>query len=132
MGAYALKAEPAILIVEDDPLLGTEIGNVLERLRFKVIGIASTAHEALSLLEVSVPQLALIDTRLEGAITAEELAGAFHRLGIATVFIGAEPNLAARSAELIPSLVATISGALCPSSVFKTICKVIPEDQETC
>ncbi|HTV30516.1 MAG TPA: hypothetical protein VMF32_22420 [Xanthobacteraceae bacterium] len=132
MGVYALKAEPAILIVEGDPLLGMEISNVLERLRFKVIGVASTAHEALSLLEVCVPQLALIDTRLEGTIPADELAGAFHRLGIATVFIGAEPNPTARSAELSPSLVATISGAFCPSSVFKTICEVISDDQETC
>ncbi len=46
MAVSALGAEPAILVVEDDPLLGTEITNVLERLNFKITGIASTAHEA--------------------------------------------------------------------------------------
>jgi DNA-binding NarL/FixJ family response regulator len=132
MAVSALETEPAILVVEDDPLLGAEISNVLERLRFRITGIASTAHEALSLLEMSAPQLALIDARLEGAVTAEELAGAFHRLGIATVFIGGEPNIAPKLAAHRPPLVATISGAFCPSSVFKTICEMIPEDQEAC
>lgn len=132
MAVSALEAAPAILVVEDDPLLGTEISNVLERLRFKVTGIASTAHEALSLLEVSVPQLALIDARLEGAVTAEELAGAFHRLGIATVFLGGEPEIAAHPVARSSPLVATISGAFCPSSVFKTICAIIDEDREAC
>lgn len=128
MAASALDVELEILIVEDDALLGTEIGNVLERLRFKVTGIASTAHEALALLETSLPRLALIDTRLEGGATADDLASAFHRLGIATIFIGGDPDTLRVSPD--PPRVGIILGTFCPSSVFKTICAIIHEDEE--
>jgi hypothetical protein len=132
MGVSALEGEPALLIVEDDPLLGAEISNALERLRFKIAGIASTAHEALSYLEMSVPQLVLIDARLEGGVTAEELADAFCRLGVATVFIGGDPNPTCKPAAHRPILVETISGTFCSSSGVDMICGNIPKDQGCC
>jgi two-component system, response regulator PdtaR len=85
-------AAPAILVVEDDPLLGAKIKSLLEHLCFSVSGVATTAREALSLGQISMPRLALIDSRLAGPVSAADLAVALQRLGIATIFMSGAAN----------------------------------------
>ncbi|HTW51333.1 MAG TPA: hypothetical protein VME45_05495 [Stellaceae bacterium] len=113
-----------ILVVEGDPLLGAEIGNVLERLGFTVSGIASTAHEAVCIAEIEKPALALIDTRLSGPMAGEQLANALRDLGIAILFLMDQREATVTGladAEDGPSDI----GSFRPSAVFKKISAIL-------
>ena len=63
-----------ILIVEDEALVASYIGEVLAESGFDVIGIAGSGPEALSLAAETQPLLALVDIRLTGPIDGIELA----------------------------------------------------------
>jgi CheY-like chemotaxis protein len=64
----------SILIVEDEALVASYIEEVLAESGFRVVGVASSGPEALSLAEETRPQLALVDIRLTGPIDGIELA----------------------------------------------------------
>jgi CheY-like chemotaxis protein len=64
----------SILIVEDEALVASYIEEVLAESGFRVVGVASSGPEALSLAEETRPQLALVDIRLAGPIDGIELA----------------------------------------------------------
>jgi DNA-binding response OmpR family regulator len=67
--------QPAtILIVEDDPFVASFIEEILTESGLRVVGIASTGNEALSLAEEIRPHLALVDIRLSGPLDGIELA----------------------------------------------------------
>jgi DNA-binding response OmpR family regulator len=67
--------EPAtILIVEDDPLVASFIEEILTESGLRVVGIAASGNEALSLAEEVQPHLALVDIRLSGPLDGIELA----------------------------------------------------------
>lgn len=66
-----------ILIVEDDVLISEHLNMILENLGYEVIGICSSMQSAFKTLEIKVPDLALLDIRMngidEGIIVAEYL-----------------------------------------------------------
>jgi CheY-like chemotaxis protein len=64
----------SILIVEDEALIASYIGEVLGESGFRVAGIAASGPEALSLAAETNPDLALVDIRLTGPIDGIELA----------------------------------------------------------
>ena len=55
-----------ILIVEDEPIIATDIEMTLEDLGYEVIGIEDNAIDALKLIEKQRPDLVLLDINLEG------------------------------------------------------------------
>jgi|RhiMethySRZTD1v2_1073278.scaffolds.fasta_scaffold1794301_2 DNA-binding NarL/FixJ family response regulator len=76
--AVRLSAEtPRILIVEDDFLVATEMENALVDAGFEVVGVASSAEEAIALALEHRPILAVMDvhlgTRRDGVEAALEL-----------------------------------------------------------
>lgn len=86
------KGEPGkrvgILIVEDEPLIATLIGAVLEELGYRVVGAASSGAEALVLAGRFRPRLALVDIRLSGPMDGIETACALReQFGIPAVFL---------------------------------------------
>jgi DNA-binding response OmpR family regulator len=113
-----------ILVVEDDPLLGAEIGNVLERLGFTVSGIASTAHEAVCIAEVEKPTLAVIDARLSGPMAGEQLANILRDLGIATLFLMDQREATATGLADAEDA-AGDTGSFRPSAIFKKISAIL-------
>jgi DNA-binding response OmpR family regulator len=113
-----------ILIVEGDPLLGTEISNVLERLGFTVSGIASTAHEAMCIAEVEKPALALIDARLSGPVAGEQLAKSLRDLGIAILFLMDRPEATVTGFADAEDMVSDTE-SFRPSAVFKKISAIL-------
>lgn len=82
------SAVPArILIVEDEFLVASDMGAVLTEAGFEIVGVASSAEEALELAEAQRPALAVMDIRLagkrDGIDAALELFGTY---GIRCVF----------------------------------------------
>lgn len=98
-------AAARIMIVEDDFLVASEMEGALTQVGFEVIGIASTAEQALELAAAGRPVLAVMDIRLggkrDGIDAALEL---FANHGIRCVFATAHqtPDTRARAAAANP------------------------------
>lgn len=85
--------QPKILIVEDDFLIAMQTESALMEAGFGVIGVATTADEALTLARAHKPALAVMDIRLAGQRDGVEVAGdLFREHGIRCVFATAHDD----------------------------------------
>jgi CheY-like chemotaxis protein len=90
-----LAAELAtdVLIIEDEPLIGLELEDLVESLGHRSIGVATTHAEALALAETGRPGLILADIKLadgsSGLDAVNELLGSIE---VPVVFITAYPE----------------------------------------
>lgn len=97
-------ASPAsILIVEDEWVVARDMQRCLEDAGFRVIGAASSPHEALQLIEADRPDLVLIDIVLgadDGIVLAEHL----REQGLPFVYVTAhtDPDTLSRAKESGP------------------------------
>jgi signal transduction histidine kinase len=64
----------SILIVEDEGLIALEISTRLEELGYNVIGIAASASEAYCALDKRLPDIILMDIRINGSVDGIEAA----------------------------------------------------------
>jgi two-component system, cell cycle response regulator len=64
-----------ILIVEDDRLIAMDLAEALERMGYAVCGVATSARQAQMLAHREVPDMVLMDIRIEGDIDGIETAG---------------------------------------------------------
>jgi DNA-binding NarL/FixJ family response regulator len=97
------RADPSrgaigVLIVEDDFLIGMQSELALTEAGFEVVGIATTAEEALELARQHRPSLAVMDIRLAGHRDGIDAAGElFRELGIRCVFATAHDDQRTRA-----------------------------------
>ncbi|HDR05383.1 MAG TPA: PAS domain S-box protein [Candidatus Marinimicrobia bacterium] len=79
-----------ILIVDDELIIASDIQSIIERLGFRVTGIAEDAAEAWKMVEKELPDLILMDIRLrgktDGITLSEEI---LNKYDIPIVFISA-------------------------------------------
>jgi DNA-binding NarL/FixJ family response regulator len=96
--AVGAATTASILVVEDDFLIGMQTESALTDAGFHVIGIATTAQEAVALAREHKPALALMDIRLsgerDGIEVAEEL---FRELGVRCIFATAHDDQRTRA-----------------------------------
>jgi DNA-binding NarL/FixJ family response regulator len=84
---------PRILIVEDDFLVATELEYQLTQAGFDVVGVATSAEDALALAEEHEPSLAVMDVRLAGNRDGVDAAiQLFRTLGIRSIFATAHAD----------------------------------------
>ena len=83
---------PAVLIVEDDVLLGMAIGLCVEDAGYEVAGLARTVDAALEKLSHETVDAALLDVNLEGELVFP-VANALAERGVPFVFVTAHPPL---------------------------------------
>ncbi|MCX6910485.1 MAG: response regulator [Verrucomicrobia bacterium] len=69
-----MNEQPRILVVEDEPIVAADLKVRLEMLGCKVVGTASNGEKALALAGQHLPDLVLMDIRLEGAMDGIEAA----------------------------------------------------------
>jgi len=69
-----MKTKSKILIVEDEPIIATDIEMILEDLGYEVVGIEDNAIDALAFIKTTKPDLILLDINLEGDIDGVMLA----------------------------------------------------------
>ena len=112
----------SVLIVEDEALVASYIGEVLGELGYRVAGIAASATEALSLAAQSRPSLALVDIRLTGPIDGIELACLLRRrFDLPAIFLsGMIDDDAIKRAQVAQPL-GFLAKPFLPSQVFNTI-----------
>ncbi len=88
---------PKILVVEDEYLLAAELEHHLEQAGFTVVGIASSAEEALEFATSEKPDLAVMDIRLAGPRDGIDAAIYLRsQLGIPSIFASAHADEATR------------------------------------
>lgn len=63
-----------VLIVEDEVIVAKDIKESLTSLGYSVVGIASTASDAISLIERTLPDIVLMDIMLDGDLDGTEAA----------------------------------------------------------
>ena len=83
-------ARPKILIVEDEALIAMELEDTLKRMSYEIAGSASNSEAVFRRVEVSRPDVVLMDVRIkgprDGIETAEELRS---RFGIRVIYMTA-------------------------------------------
>lgn len=82
-----------ILIVEDDPFVAEDLMDKLERLQYRVIGVAESYHAALEEIGKQKPDLALLDIELKGELTGIDLAAALSNYDIPFIFLTSVQDL---------------------------------------
>ena len=92
------RARSRILLVEDDFLVGMEIEAGLREAGCHVIGVATTAEEAVTLAEAERPRLVVMDIRLAGERDGVDAALEIERrLGIRSLFASAHGDAEVRA-----------------------------------
>jgi DNA-binding NarL/FixJ family response regulator len=94
-----------ILIVEDDYLVATEIEATLADAGFHVVGMASSAYQAIRLARTQHPDVAVVDVRLVGAGDGIDAAVImFNELGVRCIFASAQddPDTRERARQASP------------------------------
>jgi DNA-binding NtrC family response regulator len=103
--ADGVAAPARILVVEDDFLVACELEATLTEAGFCVVGIASTADQAIRLAHAQSPELAVVDVRLIGERDGVDAAlTMFNELGIRSIFATAhhDPDTRERAARASP------------------------------
>jgi two-component system, response regulator PdtaR len=99
------EGQARILVVEDDFLVSMEIEAALQLAGFEVVGVASSADEAIALAASAQPLLAIVDVRLTGPRDGIDAALAmFKDHGIRSIFATAhsDRHVHARAAPASP------------------------------
>ena len=74
-----------ILIVEDEPILATELESIILEMGHDVVGVAASSQAALQLAATSQPDIALVDIHLSNGPTGASAAREIAEVGNATV-----------------------------------------------
>lgn len=82
-----MKQNKRIIIVEDDYLIADYLSGVCEDMGAEVIGVASNADDAISLILANRPDYVLMDVRLKGARDGVDVAWDVHDMLPATKVI---------------------------------------------
>lgn len=95
-----------VLIVEDEPLIAENIAMYLNNNDYEVAGIAYDYEDGLQKLNVTKPDIVLLDINLDGKQDGIDLAACIHqKLGIPFVFLSSysDKNTLDRAKQVQPS-----------------------------
>ncbi|MFN8358292.1 MAG: PAS domain S-box protein [Candidatus Kapaibacterium sp.] len=83
----------SVLIVEDERIVAKDIQTTLEKQGYRVAGIAPSGEKALELMAASLPDVVLMDIKLEGDLDGIDTADRIHALyDVPVVFLTAYSN----------------------------------------
>jgi DNA-binding response OmpR family regulator len=120
--ASSKARKPAILVVEDDPIIASYVKDVLAEAGFEVAGVAASGPEALSLTIVGQPMLALVDIGLTGPIDGIELAVRLREdFDVPSIFLSGRDEEATRRRAAAARPLGFIGKPFVPSRVFAAI-----------
>jgi DNA-binding response OmpR family regulator len=111
-----------VLVVEDDLLVGTCIGQMLEGSGFHVTGIVTSAWEAILVTLEQLPGLALVDIRLAGPTDGIELACLLRRqFSVPSIFLSAFFDEDTRRRALVAEPLGFLAKPFRPSQLYNAI-----------
>lgn len=81
-------ANISVLIVEDEEFFAEEVQDILNKLGYNVLGVASTGEDAVKMTEETRPDLVLMDIVLKGEMDGVTAAEQIHeRLDIPVIYL---------------------------------------------
>jgi PAS domain S-box-containing protein len=90
-----VPSSPRILIVEDERIVANDIQQTLTELGYQVSAVASSADEALERARESIPDLVLMDIRIQGPVDGIAAAALLRdRYGVPIVYLTAHADQA--------------------------------------
>lgn len=90
------ETEPKIFIVEDDPIIASDLAGILDDLGYSVCGVAHDPFDARKKIEALRPALLLMDVNLSSSIDGIDLASLVSKSGAGIIFITAFTDKATR------------------------------------
>lgn len=84
-----------VLICEDDAVLAADLMMSVEEVGHRVVGVYTTAHDALKAAEAQVPDVAFIDLELADGLTGSGIAHALQSMGVKVIVLSGHPNVGA-------------------------------------
>jgi CheY-like chemotaxis protein len=84
-GGSLIVTPGRILIVEDEPVIGLALEDMLEGVGWEVVGVVSRVAQALDLLQRTAPDVAILDVNLHGE-TSYPVADALAERNVPYVF----------------------------------------------
>lgn len=103
---HANKAHGAVVIVEDEALIASDLVQILESIGVKIAGVAHDGEKALELINAHRPDLILADYNLEDdrtGVDVVEESRAFHDCPV--MFVTGFPDQALQGSEREPDVV---------------------------
>lgn len=120
--ASAAAMPERVLIVEDDYLVATELEATLVDAGFQVVGVASTADQAIRLARIQRPDLAIVDVRLIGQRDGVDAAVTmFNELGVRSIFATAHDDPDTRERAKAASPIAWLAKPYTPARLIPLI-----------
>ena len=111
-----------ILIVEDDYLVASELEATLTDAGFQVVGVASTADQAIRLARTQRPDLAVVDVRLIGRRDGVDAAVTmFNEFGLRSIFATAHDDADTRERAKQASPIAWLAKPYTPARLIPLI-----------
>jgi|TARA_R100001530_G_scaffold127051_2_gene96177 diguanylate cyclase (GGDEF)-like protein/PAS domain S-box-containing protein len=98
-------AQSKILIVEDESIVALDIRRRVEKLGYRVTGMAVRAQQAMALIESELPDIVLMDIQLNDAIDGIDVANAInekYRLPIIFITAYSEDATMGRASQALP------------------------------
>jgi CRP-like cAMP-binding protein/AmiR/NasT family two-component response regulator len=87
--------KPRILVVEDDPIVSTDLEETVRGFGFDVVGVAASGERALELLKQRRPDLVLMDIRIEGPLDGIDTASRVQsEYGVPVIYLTAHSDTA--------------------------------------
>lgn len=100
-------ANERVLIVEDQSIVAMDMELTLRILGYRVVGVARTGPEALTKAHALLPDVVLMDIRLEGQMdgieTTRQIRQSYTRLPVIYVTANTDPDTLERARETQPS-----------------------------
>ncbi|GGH61356.1 hypothetical protein GCM10011379_10250 [Filimonas zeae] len=81
-----------VLIVEDEFIVANDLEMMLDRAKYRIVGIASSVQEALVFIDKQKPDIVILDIMLQGQQTGIELAKMLANMVIPFVYLSANSN----------------------------------------
>lgn len=122
---------PRLVVVDDDGDLAQELAGLFTDVGYEVAGVASAAREGISLVEQTMPDVVLMDIKMEG-MSGTEAAGVLRRqhpdLPVVLLSAYADDGIvkAARDADVAAYLVKGCTAR----ELLSTVWTVVQESQE--
>ena len=94
-----------LLIVEDEPIVAMDLRQELSDLGYEVIGVAESADEALTIVQFTLPDCALMDIRIAGSMDGIQTARTLrHWFRVPSVFLTShsDDTTLSRAARAMP------------------------------
>ena len=109
-----------VLIIEDEPIIGLDLENLVTELGHTVVGIAATRGEAVAKAVAERPGLVLADIKLgEGGSGIDAVTEILESFDIPVIFITGNPEMLLTGERLEPTYL--IAKPFLPESVQATV-----------